>query len=320
MSRTVRSLAPTVGRRRLLVGGAGAAAVAADAVLTAHPAAAHPSVSPPGLDVSRSTAHVVEDAGTADPISGLVYRTACMYDFFPFAATGQRQWGGQGVYSAVTAGAMRATVAPPPGAKLEDVVFHVYNNSGSTAHGDVLKFTAGNGSLTQLGTAAIPSAQTMSTVRVALSDAQSGPYPVGTVLLASVTTPTDGKVQVNAARFGFARGAGAIGLLPTPIRVYDSRTIRKLRKGSTRTITLPASAIPPGTTGVLLNVTAADPAKPGYLKVYPGNASAPASSALNFDDRAIANALTVGISADRRIKVYASRSVHVVLDLTGTVA
>lgn len=34
----------------------------------------------------------------------------------------------------------------------------------------------------------------------------------------------------------------------------------------------------------------------------------------------IANALTVGISSDRRIKVYASAAVHVVLDLTGTLA
>ncbi len=76
----------------------------------------------------------------------------------------------------------------------------------------------------------------------------------------------------------------------------------------------------PGVTGVLVNITATGATADGYLKVYPGNASAPAASALNFQEKSIANAIVVGVSSSRQIKIYASRTVHVIVDITGTLS
>ncbi|HEX7738421.1 MAG TPA: hypothetical protein VF426_02100 [Marmoricola sp.] len=320
MDQPMRSAATTIGRRRLLAGGAGAAALTADAVLTAGSAAASPQVPvPPGSDVKKGLA-TADDTSTDDLVDGLVYRTASMYDFFPFAATGQRQWGGEGVYSSNTAGAMRATVIPPPGATLTDVQFWVYNNSGSAASGDVLRFTPGAGTMTNVGSVSIPSTGTISVARAVISATTSGPYPVGTVLMASVTTPLDGTVQVNAARFGFASGAGTIGLLASPVRVYDSRQTTKLAKFETRTITLPAANVAPGTTGVLLNMTAMTPAGAGALKVWSAAVTGPSTTTLNFANGSIANAFIAGISASRQIKVHTTQAVHITIDLTGTVS
>jgi len=313
----------TVGRRGLLIG-AGAAAVAAGTALVAPHAAAQPPAPPPPDDVptTQRGALLLADSTGIDspPIAGYTYRTACMYDFLPFAATGQRLWGGQGVYSSNTAGAMRTTVNPPPGTTLQDVVFYVYNNSGSTVAGDVLKFTPGSGTLSQLAGASISSTGAMAAVRVAIPASQRGPYPLGTVLLASVTTPTDGTVQVNAARFGFSGGGATIGLLPGPVRVYDTRSGTKMARRTTRTVTLPASLIPPGTTGIMLNVIAMEPATSGFLRVYPAGSPAPTSSAVRFVPRAVASTITINIGPNRKIKVYASEAVHVILDLNATLA
>jgi hypothetical protein len=319
MSELVRE--PSVARRGLLLG-AGAAAAAAGTVLLAPRAAAAPPPPSPNGDVAAENKGALLLAAPADssaPIAGYTYRTVCMYDFSPFNAAAQRQWGGNGVYSANAASALRASMIPPPGTMLQDVEFTVYNNSGASASGDVLQFTPGSGTLTQLATVSIPSTG-MNTALATVPPAQAGPYPVGTVLLASVTTPTNGTVQVNAARFGFSGGGASIGLLPGPVRVYDTRTGTKMTAGTTRTVTLPSSLIAPGTTGILLNVIAAEPAGSGYLKVYPAGSPAPTSSAVRFVPLAVASTITIGISASRQIKVYASQSVHVILDLNGTLA
>jgi hypothetical protein len=91
--------------------------------------------------------------------------------------------------------------------------------------------------------------------------------------------------------------------------------------GDTRTITLPSNLVAPGTTGVVANVTAVDAAHDGYLSVYPANTARPAASTLNFlETDAIANMVILGVSAGHQIKVYASQSVHLIIDVTGTIA
>ncbi|MGI8880795.1 MAG: hypothetical protein ACR2KJ_09895 [Jatrophihabitans sp.] len=152
--------------------------------------------------------------------------------------------------------------------------------------------------------------------------ASNGPYPHGTRLNLGLRTYDDMSVVVNGARVGFTAGAGEIGLLPTPIRAYDSRTSGgRLAAGSTRTITLPAAIVQPGISGVLVNIAAVGATQSGYLKVYAGNAAAPAASSLNFSSSGatIANAIIVGVSSARQIKIFANKAVHVVVDVTGTV-
>ena len=80
-------------------------------------------------------------------------------------------------------------------------------------------------------------------------------------------------------------------------------------------------SLAPGAAAALVNITALEGAHGGFLKVYPANSTAPAASAVNFasSGAAVANAITVGVSSSRQIKVYASSAVHVIVDVTGSV-
>ena len=71
---------------------------------------------------------------------------------------------------------------------------------------------------------------------------------------------------------------------------------------------------------MVLNVAAVEGAAAGFMRVYPGNVAAPDTSTINFQKREnVANMIFVGISSSRQIKVYASKSVHVIIDITGTI-
>lgn len=310
--------APGLSRRALITGAGAGAALLAAGVAGAQSAQAAPADPD---DVGHRAAHpaVTASIGSA-PISGYTYRVACMYDFRPFSPNGQVTWGGYGVYTAGATSALRAIFDVPPGVLIRDFEWYVYNSSGASVNGDLLLFTAGSGALAILSSVTIPSTGSTSAVRLAVPSQQQGPFAVGSKLLASVTTPTNSTVQVNAVRLGFSQGQAAAGLLPTPVRAYDSRvTGGKLAAGSTRTVTLPASIVVPGVTGVLVNITATG-GRGGFLKVYPGNASAPSASTINFGTASIANAIAVGVSGSRQIKVYASSAVHVIVDITGTLS
>ncbi len=310
-----------VSRRALFAGAAGAAllagGVASPATADAAPAGgdgvAPAAVQPDGQPGPTSI-------GSA-PRSGYVYRSACMYDFRPFDPAGQPTWGGSGVYTAGVSTPLRATFEVPAGALLKDVEWYVYN-TGVPVSASLYQYTPGSGLIWNLtADTSIPSSAQTAAYRTAIPAADAGPYSVGSRLLASLSTPTDGSVQINGVRLGFTQAAATTGLLPAPVRAYDSRvTGGPVVAGTTRTVTLPSSVVVPGVTGVLVNITATGATADGYLKVYPGNASAPAASALNFQEKSIANAIVVGVSSSRQIKIYASRTVHVIVDITGTLS
>jgi hypothetical protein len=280
-----------------------------------------------GAEVGRSAAHpdgapIPTSIGSA-PISGYVYRTACMYDFRPFNPAALATWGGLGVYTAGAASTLRATFELPLGVIVRDVEFYVANSGATNVSGDLWQYAPGTGAISSLSIGAtIAPGSGVTATRVAVPAASAGPFPVGSRLLAGLSTPTDGTVQINGVRIGFSTGVGATAVLPAPIRAYDSRVSGgKLAAGSTRTITLPASAIPAGATAALINLVAtASTSTGGYLKVYAANASEPTASAINFGTASIANALTVGVSNARQIKVFTNKAVDVVIDVTGFVS
>ncbi|MFL6099357.1 MAG: hypothetical protein ACJ71T_05330 [Actinomycetales bacterium] len=73
-------------------------------------------------------------------------------------------------------------------------------------------------------------------------------------------------------------------------------------------------------TAVQANVVAVGAASSGYLTVYPGGTAAPLASWLNFrDGKAIANGGVITLDRDggTTFAVKASRSTHVVVDVTG---
>ena len=78
--------------------------------------------------------------------------------------------------------------------------------------------------------------------------------------------------------------------------------------------------IPSGTVGLVLNVTVVSPASNGYLTVYPGGATRPTASNLNFTagQAAVPNQVTVGVGATGQIAIYASGGpVNVLADVAG---
>ncbi len=320
MTRDLTPPAP-IGRRGLLLG-AGAAALAVGAVGTAQRADAAPA--PAAGREFRAKGALVSTTIASAPISGYTYRTVCMYDFEPFDPAAKKTWGGSGTYSATVSTAMRATLELPAGALVRDVEYYVYNNSSGSVTALSYLYVAGQGLITSLGAdATITATGTIQAVRAAVASSNGGPFPQGSRLLISLSTPTDGSIQINGARVGYGLGSGEAGLLAVPFRAYDSRhTGGKLHAASTRTITLPSSIIAPGTTGALLNITAVGASHNGYLKAYAAGGAVPVASALNFvgDGTAIANAITVTVSSARQIKIYASQSVDVIVDVTGTIA
>ena len=109
-----------------------------------------------------------------------------------------------------------------------------------------------------------------------------------------------------------------------PYRAYDSRDPDKgkFAAGENRLITLPGFAAPSGTAAVIVNLTAVSAVANGHLRIYSAAESQPTSSSMNFfgNGPAIANALVVGVSAARQVRMFASSSIHVIIDVLGTIA
>jgi hypothetical protein len=302
-----------------MIAGAGAAVLtAATAALVAPDAGATP---PPRPSEISPSAEPVVPIGSASR-SGYTYRTACMYDFRPFDPASMATWGGYGLYTAGTQSALRAMFDVPPGALLRDVEWYVYNRSTSNVFAYVYEFAAGQGTIFSLSaTATIPPSTTVTPVRVDVPSAGRGPFGIGSKLLAGLTTPTDGTVQVNGVRLGFTNGHADTGLFVTPARVYDSRhgSAGAIKAGKTRTIALPLDVIPPGTTGAFLKVAALDNTKPGSVTVYPAGGTRPAGATLRFDNVLSQTIFPVAVSHDAKIDVHATQTVHVVIDVLGTI-
>jgi len=325
---------PALARRGLMLG-AGVAALAAGTLAGRLPASAEPT---PGKDVAQTkeaARAAAQGAGAVQalspvtstiaspPISGYVYRHVSWLDFQPESGPATRQYGGRGAYSSASSPYLWATMEMPAGALVRDVEWYAYNESGSPVTALARLWAAGTGTLfATLADTVINSSSSTQTRRSVVSSANYGPHPLGTkIALGLNTAPAGGTVQINGVRVGFTQGAGAVSLLPNPIRAYDSRvTGGKLTANVVRTITLPSSVIRPGTSGLIANITAVAPAGGGNLRVYPGNAAQPEVSTINFNAaQNIANMIFVGVSSSRQIKFFANQSVHVIVDITGTI-
>lgn len=120
-----------------------------------------------------------------------------------------------------------------------------------------------------------------------------------------------------------AAGGSRFGALPTPQRVYDSREAgrTKLAEGETRTVDLTTLNPGFGSIGaVVVNVTATNPTKGGYLTVFPeGVTTVPTASNLNFTaEQTVANLAVVTLTAGK-LKVYnPAGTTDVVIDLMGS--
>ncbi len=181
---------------------------------------------------------------------------------------------------------------------------------------------------------------------LASDDAVTGPTPgkhVAGELYADkdgalwFTVPTATADVVRFVQLAGASGAGSYHAID-PQRAYDSRLAAYTPNGllepnASRVVSVAdghsadgsvtlANAVPIGATAVVINLTAASPTAANYLSVARGDATATATSALNWDlgVTQIANSITVPVSADRELKVFCgdqAGSTHFIVDVFG---
>lgn len=312
-----------VGRRALLVG-AGATAFVAASLRATDPAAAKP---PPALSAASAGAENQKAAAVTPGalLSGDIYRGVAGFSFHPEGSV-ERSYGGFGFHTVGGSGDMWALIDIPAGTRVRDIEWYASNSSGSTVtlYGRVWR--PGQSSVASpvaVDATFSSAAEGVRSKRVYTSAPNFNLYPAGSRLALGFQS-LNSFTQIAGARVGFAGGAGAVGLREVPYRAYDSRDPDKGKFASkeNRLITLPGFAAPAGTAGVLVNVTAVGAAANGFLKIYSAAEAAPDTSSMNFfaDGTPIANALVVGVSAARQLRIFASTSVHVIVDVLGTVS
>jgi hypothetical protein len=128
-------------------------------------------------------------------------------------------------------------------------------------------------------------------------------------------------------KFAGPETAGALHLLASPKRVYDSRPGEPpaidpkspLTSNVVRSID-PAgnsSGVPSSARGVLVTLTIAEPAAGGFATAWPSGPW-PGTSNINFNaGQNIATTTVVGLGSDARFLVLANVATHVLIDIVG---
>ncbi len=132
-------------------------------------------------------------------------------------------------------------------------------------------------------------------------------------------------------RLGGGSTAGALVLLNTPVRAYDSRpnnppnigSKTPIANGTTRVIDTKAnsSGVPAGATGVLTNLTVVNTSASGFLAAYKAGAATPNASSINWftAGEIVANTTVVACDATAQIALYVppNSSTDVLVDIIG---
>jgi Subtilase family len=214
--------------------------------------------------------------------------------------------------------AVRVDVPPDIGAPTTDISALVVNVTATDS--------IGAGFLQALPTGNV-SGQT-STVNYAAGEtaATHAIVPLGAGGTISVFTSNSSHVVVDI--MGYVTG-GTAAISPaglfvpvTPGRYYDSRSAPHGIHGAGAIVPVPMTglplAVPTGASAISMNLTADQPAAPGYLTAYPADGSFPLASNLNFVAAAtVANAALVKLSAAGTLNTFASVASHVIIDVNG---
>jgi hypothetical protein len=135
-----------------------------------------------------------------------------------------------------------------------------------------------------------------------------------------------GTVQVVADVVGYFKAGTNPGRLtpPTPTRILDTRSNWGLNgafgAGGTREVSVAGVlGVPPGATGVVLNVTVVGPSAGSHLTVWPAGEGPPLASNLNYvPGQTVPNLVMVKLGAGGRVAMRnESGNVHVVADVVG---
>ena len=163
----------------------------------------------------------------------------------------------------------------------------------------------------------------------------------GVVAQQIVDDPANFYVNVHTADFpsGAIRGqlvpgsppAGEAHMIPAPLRAYDSRANggAKIAAGETRIISLANGidgkgasvvAVPPGATAAIVTLTVTETVGGGFLTMYSGATTQPATSSINWfaSNQTFAVSTQVAVDAAGQVKITAgSSSTQFIIDVTG---
>jgi hypothetical protein len=167
------------------------------------------------------------------------------------------------------------------------------------------------------------------TTSVSLNSDELTPLAGGGFAVPPMYAPTPGHTIVSSAPMSALTPAVTATLTSStgrynavaPARIVDTRfgvgLPRKFAANETQAFAVPG--VPAGTTAVVINVTMAEAAGPGYLTAWPGGEARPTASAINIDrsDQVVANLVTVQVGAGATVQVFASVGTHVIVDLAG---
>ncbi|MDQ1250568.1 MAG: hypothetical protein QG597_4947, partial [Actinomycetota bacterium] len=115
----------------------------------------------------------------------------------------------------------------------------------------------------------------------------------------------------------------------TPVRVYDARSnpAGPLAGNSSRLVSTATAqdgtspVVPSGAAAVAYNITVVRPSEGGHLRVMPGDVTSSEASTINWTmpGDVISNGLTVGVDAERQLRVFnnTSQPVTFLLDVVG---
>lgn len=306
-------------RRRLLLGTGATALVASGALRNADIAEA--KTGPPRDRIFGLSDGSKAAAQRSNPISGYTYRSASFMDFHPIEEDNWRRNGSDGNFATGTI--LFATIDVPAGAVPRDVEWYFTKTAATSievAAGIWMPgvFDFNYFIIENYG----PSVVGQSTRRTPVPAAHQFVYPAGARMILAYIGGGNPAPEIVGARAGFT-GGGAVTMRDVPYRAYDSRTQAAgiLGAGQTRTVGMPTSVVPLGTSAVVINLTAVGASNNGYLRAYAAHVAAPTTSSINFSGTgaAIANGLLVGVSGNGLLRVYASTTVHFIVDVLGTV-
>jgi hypothetical protein len=126
---------------------------------------------------------------------------------------------------------------------------------------------------------------------------------------------------VGAVTPGTTADTEVFTALANPTRAFDSRNNRGARRSGDVTVSMP-STVPSNATGVVLNVTATNGTRAGFVTVYPSGTSRPGTSNVNFTtNRTQANEVISELGSGRNVTLFVgganSPAAHLIVDVVG---
>jgi hypothetical protein len=258
------------------------------------------------------------------PVTGVSYQFRGLEEFIPEEFAESRAWSPSGgLYPNLETGLMSVSFDLAPGAKLYDVEWYAYNGSTGALSALLRIWVAGTAGLYYGGVdTTIPTGTTVTATRAAVPAASNGPFPHGCRAVAFISLPSDGSAEINGVRVGFQNAPTAPALLPSPVRVYDSRSHDgPLAAGQTRNISL-GSNLPPGAVGAVVNLTVVDTVSDGFLTLYAAGVPRPGTSSINWfaSGQTLANQATTAVGPGNQLTVYAGGDTQFLVDLLAYLA